>query len=59
MRYGILSLLLSPCCHRSRPAPPTPVSAVMADPAAVRLDGPKAVYSLLIHGQTAGGGPST
>ena len=27
----------------------------MADPAAVRLNGPKAVYSLLIHGQTAAG----
>jgi hypothetical protein len=32
------------------------VSAVAADPAAVRLDGPRAAYSLLIHGQTAGGG---
>jgi hypothetical protein len=31
------------------------VSRVSADPAAVRLDGPKAVYSLLIHGQAADG----
>jgi hypothetical protein len=31
------------------------VSDVIADPATVRLSGPKAVYSLLIHGKTADG----
>jgi hypothetical protein len=56
MRNGILSLLLIAALLSPFPARAAePVSAVAADPAAVRLIGPKAVFSLLIHGQTGGG----
>jgi hypothetical protein len=57
MRHGKGSLLLLACLLSAvSPArADEPVSAVIADPAAVRLSGPKAVYSLLIHGKTAGG----
>ena len=53
MRNGIVSLLLLVASFPARAA--DPVSAIVADPVAVRLNGPKAVYSLLIHGQTAAG----
>ena len=54
MRYGNLSLLSARRHSAAVPARAAePVSAVVADPAAVRLTGPKAVYSLLIHGKTA------
>jgi Protein of unknown function (DUF1549)/Protein of unknown function (DUF1553)/GHMP kinases C terminal len=56
MRYGNLSLLLLVAILSAVPArAEEPVSAVVADPAAVRLTGPKAVHSLLIHGKTASG----
>ncbi len=56
MRHGmpllfLLAALLWP--HSTRAA--EPVTGIVADPAAVRLSGPKAVYSLLIHGQTTAG----
>jgi hypothetical protein len=48
---GLLTLLISfsPC--RAEPA----VVEVSADPAAIRLSGPEASYSLLVHGKTADG----
>jgi hypothetical protein len=58
MRTGHLSPVLL-ACLLSAPLPARAddaMSAVTADPATVRLDGPKAVYSLLIQGKTAGGG---
>src|SRR5690242_13078106 len=35
--------------------PESPLVEVTADPAAVRLDGPNASYSILVHGRTAEG----
>jgi hypothetical protein len=46
---GILLFLLSPVRAE------TPVVDLVADPAEVRLTGPVATWSLLVHGKTAGG----
>jgi len=57
MRYGKLSLLLL-ACLLATPSPARAeekVSAITADPATVSLNGPKAVYTLLIHGKTTDG----
>jgi hypothetical protein len=56
MRHGKVSLfLLAASLSLGSARGAEPVTGIVADPAAVRLTGPKPVYSLLIHGLTAGG----
>src|SRR5437867_3714547 len=52
-RRCLLCLLVLACPGAARAEPP--VVEVTADPAAVRLDGPRARWSLLVHGKTADG----
>src|SRR5262245_7193930 len=55
MRTGTVALLLLACLLPTSLTARADDTTVTANPAAVRLDGPKPVYSLLIHGKTAGG----
>jgi hypothetical protein len=51
----LLSFLMLSSCWCRAAAAETTVVEVTADPASIQLNGPKAVFSLLIHGKTADG----
>ena len=52
---SLLSLMLAAFVLSLPVRAASPVVEILADPSAVRLQGPLAAYSLLVHGKTAGG----